>query len=467
MTQHSKGIDVKGRTLRTTNGHRVAQDRSRGVFALMALLCASQMFYYFGWPLRPDRLLWFCFLVTVTLDFVRGRLTRPPFRLLEAVMACFSAWVIVSLLFALGPGGVETSTRINEALNLAVYPFALFLVAQQLKYDSVNAKSFVSFLAWVGLYLSVTAIAERFRIEFLIWPRYIVDASVGIHFGRARGPFVDAVLMGLNQTVCLVAVFVSLQWENGLIRRVVLMLSVPLLLLGIYLTGTRGPWVALAVSLASTIAIRTKLRRSALVCVALIAFAFVFAGASKFSLTSGTLFSRRQNTVDDRVVNYRVAFLMGMDNLAHGVGFSEMGEHFMHYYDLAGRPSFGGWDGNHNEYLGLFAETGLPALLLFVAVLVLTIFRCVNAIRHAQDESARLLGVLALCAVLGLTVIGMFNQIRSAAYHICIAYFLAGMAATVTRVKKSNPQTQRNDSRRVTTRTLHRRVAKLREASLR
>ena len=425
----------------------------------MALLCASQMFYYFGWPLRPDRFLWFCFLISVTLDFVRGRLKRPPFRLLELLMACFSAWIIVSLLFALGPGGVETGTRINEALNLTVYPFTLFLVAQQLSYDPISAKAFVRFLAWVGLYLGVTAIAERFGIGWLIWPRYIADASVGIHFGRARGPFVDAVLMGLNQTVCLVAVFVSLQWENGFIKRLVLMLSIPLLLLGIYLTGTRGPWVALAVSLAVTVVIRTKLRKSALVCVALIGFAFVFAGASKFSLTSGTLFSRRQNTVDDRVVNYRVALLMGMDNLAHGVGFAEMGEHFMHYYNLAGRPSFGGWDGNHNEYLGLFAETGLPALVLFVAILILTILRCLTLIRHAQDESARLLGVLALCAMLGLTVIGMFNQIRSAAYHICTAYFLAGVAASITQVTL-NPQALKNDKRRVTTPKLHSRVAK-------
>ena len=39
----------------------------------------------------------------------------------------------------------------------------------------------------------------------LVFPRYIVDPSVGLHFGRARGPFVEAAANGLAMCICAVA----------------------------------------------------------------------------------------------------------------------------------------------------------------------------------------------------------------------------------------------------------------------
>ena len=402
---------------------------------MMMFTIVLQMFYYLSWPVRPDRVLWVCLIASLFVRWVKGQFRGSGPGRLEALMAAFTALLITSLVLSGGlTKGGETSTRLNEVFNLSIYPFITYLVARRIPYDRQSAMTVVRTISWIGLYLGVTAIGERLGSSVLVWPPYIMDISVGSHFGRARGPFADAVLMGLNQAVCMIAVLICLQWRPNTLRRVILLLSVLSLLAGIYLTNTRGPWITFAVFLIATCAFRNQARKGASLCIALIVCGFLLGGASKFSLNEGTLFSRRQNTISDREVNYRVALAMGLDNLALGVGLSQMGDHFMRYYEReTDLPAFGGWDGNHNEYLGLFAEVGLPALICYVSILFVAIARCIVCIRKATDEVARSLGLLGMCAMLGLVVIGMFNEIRSAPYHICIAYFIAGMAASAVQ----------------------------------
>lgn len=405
----------------------------------MVLSIVLQMFYYYGWPLRPDRLLWLCVAAVAFGQFVHGKLRRPATGILEALMLCFAGLLIASVALSggLNDGAYETSTRINEVFNLAIYPFITYVIASRLPFDPRRSTLIIRVLAWIGLYLGVTAVGERLGTPYLVWPRYILDETVGGHYGRIRGPFVDAVLMGLNETTCLIAVLICLHSTPSVFRRLLLLLSVPLLIAGIYLTNTRGPWIALALVLAIVSTMRTPVRKGAILCVGLILIGYFFAGASKFSIGQDTLFSRRQSTISDREVNYRVALAMGMDHPLFGVGLSQMDKHFMEYFQPEQYPEFGGWDGNHNEYLGLFAEAGFPALACYVVILAIVIVKAIACVRHAREESARLVGLLALCALLGLVVIGMFNEIRSAPFHICIAYFMAGVAGSAEHTAAS------------------------------
>ena len=56
----------------------------------------------------------------------------------------------------------------------------------------VKRRILLGTLVAIGAYLSLTAVAEKLGITGLEVPGYISDPTVGIHFGRARGPFVDA-----------------------------------------------------------------------------------------------------------------------------------------------------------------------------------------------------------------------------------------------------------------------------------
>ena len=96
----------------------------------------------------------------------------------------------------------------------------------------------------VGAYLSITAILEKLKAYGLVWPSYIADPGVGTHFGRARGPFVEAAANGLALYACAAAAATAFvlwrrPWPRAAAGAVVVLVPVAVLL-----TETRGVWVA-------------------------------------------------------------------------------------------------------------------------------------------------------------------------------------------------------------------------------
>jgi O-antigen ligase len=99
-------------------------------------------------------------------------------------------------------------------------------------------------LVAVGAYIGLVNLFEGVGLRSLVVPSYINDASVGIHFGRARGPFVESVADGLSLFMCAVAAGVGLKvWRRRWIRAICVVVIV-LAAVGILFTVTRAVWVA-------------------------------------------------------------------------------------------------------------------------------------------------------------------------------------------------------------------------------
>ena len=62
-------------------------------------------------------------------------------------------------------------------------------------------------LACFGLYLAATGLLEAAHQWAFVFPRYIADPTVGLHYGRARGPMVQAVSYGLCLGITMLAGF--------------------------------------------------------------------------------------------------------------------------------------------------------------------------------------------------------------------------------------------------------------------
>ena len=97
---------------------------------------------------------------------------------------------------------------------------------------------------------------EGVGLNNLVIPNYIVDPNVGLHFGRARGPFVEAVADGLSLYMCVVAAAIGIAvWRKPWIRFVcgtVIVLGG----LGILFTLTRAVWIgAVAGTLAAMVVV--------------------------------------------------------------------------------------------------------------------------------------------------------------------------------------------------------------------
>ena len=409
------------------------------LFSVLCLWLWSTMFYYnhLGVPsaVRPDRILAVFVGFLAIRAQMRGLFSKFKFGFLEFLMLLFTGACFLSLVVS-GSNrtvGVGANTEINEVFNLTIYPYLTYLIARQIPYSRRRFLWFLGVMVLIGAYLGFTAIFERYDMDTFIFPKYIADMSIGIHQGRSRGPFLQAVFMGYNLIVCLFCIYLRLSEMRSRTGFLLLLVFAFAIILGIYFTNTRGAWLALALGLMAASTLRSSVRRIAIGVNLVLALGFFFSGASQFSLSGGNLFTKRQNTLEQRDLNYRIAFHMGLDHPLTGVGFSRMGyefdKYFVKYYK---GEEWQGWDGNHNEYLGLFAEVGITAPLLYSLILFLVGKRAFSGSRYYPPEMAleRSLAVCTVGALFGFALISYFNQVRAAPFHICIIFLLAGIAAS-------------------------------------
>jgi O-antigen ligase len=249
-------------------------------------------------------------------------------------------------------------------------PFGLYCAAGYAFRDSAALRRFEIFSLAVLAYLSVIAILFMVGAKQLIFPRYILDESLGIHADRARGPFLQAVANGL--ALNLLGVLALDSFRRGRLR------GVPALLLGVTVplavaaTRTRAVWLSFGASilLIGFFSSSRRLRRACL----------FLALASTVGLISFVVLSDHHRSLSDRLaesgpVKFRVAVyeagwemfrkkpLAGWGAVAMQNELTERISEFhqeQYYF--------------HNTYLEILVQYGLVGLALY-AWLIVGLFR--------------------------------------------------------------------------------------------
>jgi O-antigen ligase len=168
---------------------------------------------------------------------------------LDLAIGLFFLWLIARTLptLSLEPLKGQPPTMMHLINGYAVP----MLLAYMVRHERIGERG------WNGLaivvvvltcYLSVTAVLEILKLWSLVWPRYIADPLLGIHFGRARGPMLQSVRLGMCLVTGLTVLLVAGYWEGRWGRTGKLMVAsmAPLFVLAIGLTYTRSIWMALA-----------------------------------------------------------------------------------------------------------------------------------------------------------------------------------------------------------------------------
>ena len=146
-----------------------------------------------------------------------------------------------------------------------IVPFALFHLAALVFQEERRLRQFELFALVVLAYLCFTSIAFLVGAKSLIFPRFILDESLGYHVDRARGPLLQAVANGVSLNLLGVLALHALL--RGRIRGLtagVLLASLPVAILA---TMTRAVWLSFVVSLGVLI-FRSHNRRLRHICVA-------------------------------------------------------------------------------------------------------------------------------------------------------------------------------------------------------
>jgi O-antigen ligase len=383
-----------------------------------------------GINLSPDRIL---FILAVLLFCIRPKSpdARPvPISTIEYLMVAFTIASTLSYFIYGSDGNLGKFRWLATLFTLCYQPFMAYYIARRIRFDKAAAKSLLLFLAGIGIYLGITGIFEHYSFtHILVFPKYILDCSVGVQCGRARGPFAAAVVNGGAIIVAFLSAAASWTVMTGA-KRTWMFLGMLIMCVTLYLTQTRGVWLGFALVLGIVFMTRTPMRKLAKGLIAVMILGFITGGASKFSLYQGTLFSKRAETVDYRWANYMVELSMFRDNPIFGIGYGNFTKKWREYFggaeseltsDLA--------DGNNTTLLGILAEMGLTGITLYIAILAIAWKICFSTYRQLKGEDQdfeRTLVVVVLGSLMAFLLMGITTDLRFHEFFNSVLFFMLG-----------------------------------------
>jgi putative inorganic carbon (hco3(-)) transporter len=210
-----------------------------------------------GLPFPPDRLLFAAGAFLLLLDGHLHASGRLRWRWVHGFMIATVAWAAWS---ASVHGTLQTSYGAFALLDRLVIPFAFLVLGPVLFAEERDRIRLLKALIALGAYLGLTAIFEIAGLDSLVFPRYTTDPDVGIHFGRARGPFAGAEANGMAMAACLFASALAVSRLRGM-WRVAAVCVIALSSVGILLTLTRSVWLGTIAGILIVSVMTPSLRR--------------------------------------------------------------------------------------------------------------------------------------------------------------------------------------------------------------
>ena len=329
-----------------------------------------------GIPLGLDRPLLLYGIAGVLVQalpdaFARRRIRVAP---LHWLLLAVAVYAIGSALFA---GTLFEREPLFALLDkLGIIGFLLFLVAPVAFATRRSRDGLLVCLIGLGLYLGITAVLERLDLRAFVFPRYINDPSVGIHFDRARGPFVEAAINGFALYTCLVAAAMGwARWPRPALRTLCAV-TIALCGLGVVLTLTRQVWVAAAVATPVALLVTPGARRYVVPALVLglvvVAAAFTFVPGLQASASARTGDDR---SVWDRLNSNRAAVHMLDEHPLVGTGWFTFQRDSGPYYTQAATYPLTTVPRPHNVFLSNVSELGLVGGVAWILALLLAVGR--------------------------------------------------------------------------------------------
>jgi len=384
-----------------------------------------------------DRVL-FIFLVGIFIVEVMTR-KRAIFSLtkVEYSMFLFSLLAVISMIwtgFIIKDGG---RLRIGELLTGYIFPFTMFFVSRNAYDNAKKRDGFIKFIILIGCYLTFTAIFEHFRIEWLVFPKVILDPAFGIHFGRARGPFLQAAVNGTVLGFVFVASFYFLSRRRSrIIWRFFSFLLLMLTPLAIFFTYTRAAWLAalLAFVVSGIFIFKEKGKIFAAVSLALF---IVVASSTAFFLSNDTVSfaikrTRAEKPIYDRLNLYIASLNMFVHHPFFGVGFGRFADCSADYFKNVDGVTFRNSElSEHDTFAGVMAEMGISGIALILLIYVTILRRSIWLFRYTI--SMRRMVIIFWGFMVIYVVNSIFIEMRYFEFVSSIFFIFAGIISRCQR----------------------------------
>ncbi|WP_145091087.1 O-antigen ligase family protein [Rosistilla carotiformis] len=393
-----------------------------------------------------DRFCWFAMLGLFVARVFADR-TRPvePNRMDWLVLA-FVGWLLISSMMGEAPeAGTEPLAR---WIFYAFLPLGMYIVARfsRLSRWELNVIQ-ISFIA-LGLYLGLTALAEKAELKSLVFPSFISDPKNAEFLGRGRGPLLNPTGNGFLLSIAMTAMLLAFQ-QRQRVAKIGCGFAMLAAAGGVYATLTRSVWIAAAaaISLSQINQIPRGIR------------IWAFASALVFATVIGLVFgdqilnlkrdknlsaSAAADSIELRPMLAIIAWEMFKDRPITGAGF---GHYFAYNQEYAQAPQ---WEmplrkaipyHQHNVLLSYLVDTGLIGAGMFT-LLALSwglkgwqIARSSSACREAQN-----IGLLMVATISSYLINGMFQDVSIIPMLNMYLFYFAGLTVAVDTVDGHLPQ---------------------------
>ena len=305
----------------------------------------------------------------------QGQIEKRPLTGADWLAAIFVGYL--TLRFAITPSAGEAGTSVSPMWRLIAsfwMPAALYLVVRSAEFNERIWKTLLAGLSMLGVYLAVTGLAEVTQQWWAVYPKFIADSEIGLHFGRARGPALMSASLGVFLAICFWAAWFLWARVNR-IWQLALFAAMGLMCLGVFFTYTRSTWLGLAGGMAVIPLLhfprqwRPILVAGMLVVASVGTFAF---GHKMMNLSRGDSASASHSAYQRASFLY-VSMQMVAEDPLLGCGFGRFYDRKLPY--LSDRrqqielESIRKLD-HHNTFLSILTETGLIGFVLFVGMLI-------------------------------------------------------------------------------------------------
>jgi len=326
---------------------------------------------------------------------------------------CFT----VSMMFA-GTKSIADVSPYFRLIGGYYIPLIMLVVVFFAIREDTQLKKICWFFFIFGVYLTFTAWAEHLKLWHLVFPRYIANPELGIHWGRARGPFLVAPTLGTTLIFCF---FSNLHLSGrvaGPVRIMIYIVNV-LILPAIFFTQTRSVWLTMVICTVIWTVWARNVRSRVSVLGTLCAAAVVLTGIFWSDITS---VRRMRGGVADpypiyaRIGLAKVSLSLFFERPVFGVGFG----HFRDYASkLPADPSspyarFGAQQMEHNNFLSILTETGVCGLGLYLTMLWMLFKTSLRMYRRLSPTGSgwitRQFVVLYWIMLVNYVVDGMFRE---------------------------------------------------------
>lgn len=305
----------------------------------------------------------FAFLLLVAAVLLRTLVLRKTFHL-ETLTWPMLGLTVLAVVSALSHP-FEAKTWSVVAAKFIV-PFAFFHLAGLIFESEDSLRWLERFSLVVLAYLSLTSVAFMAGAHELVFPRFILDQSLGIHADRARGPFLQAVANGV--TLNFLGLIALERYRRGQLRGVWAVALLGPLPFAIVATKTRSVWLSFAVSVGWLLSLSNdfaaRRTRKAILVMGFIGVAALL-GLSDVGAALGDRL-HESSPVEFRMAAYRAGWSMFLERPVLGWGTSRLQE------ELARRIS--GFRGEifavHNTYFEILVEHGVPGIAFYFWLVV-------------------------------------------------------------------------------------------------